>query len=91
MELPSECALSTIEIKEFIFNLLIDYTFSIDTGNCLMSKEREHIIFKHQQGDWCDMNFSMIMKKFSSIFRNNIAMLSENFHLTFNREIPQEY
>lgn len=105
MELPDECALSAIEIKKFIVDLLINYTFSIDTENCLKSmldscneylnglklKERDHIIYKNQQGDWFDAKFSMIMKKFRSIFRNNIEVLSNNFNLTFNKKIPQEY
>lgn len=105
MEFPDQCAQSAIEIKHFIVELLIGSPFSSETEKCLSSminecndylnglnsRKRNHIIYKNQNGDWCDDNFSIIMKEFRSIFRENIEILSNNFKISFNKNIPKQY
>ena len=105
MEIPDECAQSALEIKHFIVELMVKYSFSARTeknlnsmiGGCneyldgLTNKKQNHIIYKNGHGDWYDADFSLIMKKIRSLFRENIEILSQNYEITFNKNIPQEY
>lgn len=105
MELPEQCAASTIEIKHFIVTILGDYTCSDATKpilrslvdacntflNDLNAKDRPHIIYKNGQGDWSDNNYSRIYKKFRSSVRSDIQELEKRFSLKFAKTIPDEY
>lgn len=105
MELANQCIISALEIKGFIVNLLGDFHFSKATETVLKNmcdacnsfldglnqKERAHIIYKNGHGDWCDNDFSAIMKSFRSVFRTNIQVLKEHFNIVFSKDIPEEY
>jgi hypothetical protein len=105
MELPEQCAASAIEIKNYIATLLGQYQFSNapkvvlksmgDACNMFLdelnSERRPHIIYKNDHGDWCDNNFSHIMKKFRSVFRSGIQELERHFDVEFGKIIPEDY
>lgn len=105
LEVTEECAMSAIEIKNFITHLLGEYKFStapetvlrdmVNTCNSYLDNlnldRRPHIIYKNGHGDWEDSNFSSIMKKFRAIFRRDIKELADHFNLVFNKCIPEEY
>ncbi|MFR9707918.1 DUF6650 family protein [Paenibacillus sp. MB22_1] len=105
MEMPEQCATSTIENKNFIVVLLGDRAFSDATKTILRSmtdacntfldelnaKKRPHIIYKNNQGDWVDSNYSQIYKNFRSTIRLGIQELEIRFRLKFEKAIPEEY
>lgn len=105
MERKCWCEQSTIEIKNKLVEILSKYKFSENTVICfknmiiacnsfldnLNGVENNTIIYKNSQCDWEDVLFSSSMKKLRNIFRENILNLSDNFHIQFNKIIPENY
>lgn len=105
MEVKSWCEQSALEIKNGIVSILANNKFSDDTKNSLramiaacndflddVSKvEQTGIIYKNHNGDWENATFSSSMKKFRTVFRDNISTLSLRYDLTFHKTIPEEY
>lgn len=105
MEIPEQCALSALEIKRYLVDLLQEFKFINETEDIIKNlcnacntfldglneKNRPHIIYKNDHGDWCDMSFSRIMKEFRTTFRTNIAMLENEYKIDFKKEIPEQY
>ena len=46
---------------------------------------------KNQKGDWIHSGYASAMKEFRKSFKYNIQRLSEEYQLTFSKEIPEEY
>lgn len=105
MEVTDECAISALDIKNFITGLLCEFQFSKfselrlkrlcavcnDFLDKLNQLRTPHFIYKNNHGDWADNNFSIAMKDFRNIFRENIISLEENYGLSFDKHIPEEY
>lgn len=105
MELPDQCVQSALEMKKFIVGLLCDFQFSDDAESHLKelcaacndfldglnSRQRPHIIYKNNSGDWADSDFSTIMKNFRNVFRTNIIRMEKNYELSFSKHISEKY
>ena len=67
----------------------------IDTCNIFLDNMHQvnisGIIYKNQKGDWIHSGYASAMKEFRNSFKYNIQRLSEEYQLTFSKEIPEEY
>lgn len=105
MEIKEWSEKSVIEIKNKLVEILSKYEYDqitvktikamIDTCNefldDMLKVDARGIIYKNSQEDWCDMRYSVAMKKFRKNFKYNINILTEVYELQFLKEIPEEY
>lgn len=105
MEKKEWCELSAIEIKNKLCSVIEQGTLKdkdiehikqmVDGCNVFLDKlesvKNNGIIFKNDKGDWEDYNFSVAMKEFRKICRENIDWFSKEKKIKFNKEIPEEY
>lgn len=105
MEFRAWCEQSAIEMKNTLLRMLSKYDFAkptvqqlrllIDECNLFLDRmasvQETGIIWKNQNGDWADSNFSSAMKQFRRAFRDAISALSSAYSLAFEKEIPEAY
>lgn len=104
MEKKEWCIESALEIKSSLVTLtegilLSEYDLQslramIDACNCFLDTvtplSLPAIIFKN--GDkWEDLNFDSAMKRFRSVFRDEISLIEDRYRLHFTKEIPKQY
>ena len=105
MEVKEWSEQSVIEIKNKLVSIATEYEYSqntmecfkmmIDTCNIFLDNMHQvnisGIIYKNQKGDWIHSGYAAAMKEFRKFFKYNIQRLSEEYQLTFSKEIPEEY
>ena len=105
MEVKEWSEQSVIEIKNKLVSIATEYEYSqntmecfkmmIDTCNIFLDNMHQvnisGIIYKNQKGDWIHSGYASSMKEFRKSFKYNIQRLSEEYQLTFSKEIPEEY
>lgn len=105
METKSLCEQSALEIRNRITLILAEKKFSDDTEKSLRTMitacnnflddisnvDQTGIIYKNHNGDWENSTFSLSMKQFRKVIRDNINELSSRYDLTFHKIIPEEY
>ncbi len=105
MEIKEWSEKSAIEIKNKLVETLSKYEYDQITAKTIkamvdacneflddmLKVDTSGIIYKNSQRDWCDMRYSVAMKKFRGNFRYNIKLLTEVYEIQFLKEIPEEY
>ena len=105
MEVKEWSEQSVIEIKNKLVSIATEYEYSqntmecfkmmIDTCNIFLDNMHQvnisGIIYKNQKGDCIHRGYASAMKEFRKSIKYNIQRLSEEYQLTFSKEIPEEY
>ena len=93
MEVKEWSEQSVIEIKSKLVSIATEYEYSQNTMECfkMMIDTCNIFLDNMHQVNISGIIYASAMKEFRKSFKYNIQRLSEEYQLTFSKEIPEEY
>ena len=107
MEKKEWCIESVLEIKKQLVAIIEEAVFKEDDLNFIRNMidscnqyldsvsvlDLPNIIYKSnsREGSWNDLQFDKAMKQFRKSFKQEIELIENRYHLSFNKNIPNEF